>query len=638
MFASFSCDARLGEVELKKEIKADGSWKDAPYCGAFSIEDEVRFSIYIPRSLGAYGAAFRINRDGEEYRDIQFCFSHIEGSRDVYEIELDIRSLCATDTAGLFFYEILILRGEKTLFTVTYNNHDFELKYHSEAKFSLLVYDKEFCAKEWFGKGVMYHVFVDRFASGEIKPYEREDMILNEDWYEGIPQYAEYPGAPLKNNMFFGGNLAGVCEKLDYIASLGTKVIYLSPIFKAYSNHKYDTGDYGVIDEGFGGEEAFCELIKRADEKGIKIILDGVFNHTGDDSRYFNRYGKYDSVGAYNDENSPYHDWFCFKSFPNEYDSWWGIEILPRLNQNNKECKDFFTAEGGIIEKYTKMGIGGWRLDVADELPDEFLCDLRKTAHESSNGEAIIIGEVWENAALKVAYGKRRSYFQGKQLDSVMNYPLRNGIVEFVKNGYAEGLYDALVGLYSSYPRFVCDSLMNILGTHDTERILTVLGEHYSPDRSNAELSILKMSEEEKAKAIKLLKIASILQYTAYGIPSVFYGDEAGLEGYHDPFCRRTFPWGRENGEILDHYKRLGEIRTIEPALDRGDFKVVDRGERSIAFERSRGDSTLLVAANRGNAVYPLVASGKWQDLISGEIFDGHIPVFEDSARILKKI
>ena len=638
MFAGFFYDASMANVEIKKEIKTKSSWENAPYLGAFSIDDEVRFSIYIPRALGAYGAAFRINKDGEDYRDIQFSYLRTEGSRDIYQVELNIRSFCEGAASALFFYEILILRGEKTLFTSTYNNYDFELKNHSDSKFTLLVYDNEFYPKEWFGIGIMYHIFVDRFAKGEIKPYFRDDIEINEDWENGIPQYAEYQGAPLKNNMFFGGNLAGISDKLDYIASIGTKVIYLSPIFKAYSNHKYDTGDYSVVDEAFGGEEALCELIKKADQKGIKIILDGVFNHTGDDSLYFNRYGKYASCGAYNDESSPYHNWYRFKKFPDEYESWWGIDILPKLDQHNKECKDFFVGKGGIIEKYTKMGIGGWRLDVADELPDDFLDELRKTAHESSDGRAVIIGEVWENAAVKIAYGKRRRYFQGKQLDSVMNYPLRNGIVEFLKSGRAEMLYNALTELYSSYPRFVCDSLMNILGTHDTERILTVLGENYSPDESNAELSVKRMSDEEKAKAVKYLKIASVLQYTVYGIPSVFYGDEAGLEGYHDPFCRRTFPWGREDEDLLAHYRKLGELRLSEKAFDRGDFRILERGEETIAFERRRDDSTVIVAANRSAGYYVLAQNGKWLDLISGEIFEDEILVAKDTARILKKI
>lgn len=638
MFANFSDDANTGIVKIKKEIKAGSSCENASYCGAFSIDDEVRFSITIPRSMGAYGAAFRINKDGEDYFDLQFSYFETLGSADVYTLDVNMRDLSQNGEGGLFFYEILVLRGEKTLFTSSINNHDFELSYHSDSKFSLLVYSSESEANEWFGDGIMYHIFVDRFAKGEIEPYSRDDVELNEDWYNGIPQFSEIQGASLKNNMFFGGNLAGVCDKLDYIASLGARVIYLSPIFEAYSNHKYDTGDYETVDEMFGGEKALRKLISEAEKKKIKIILDGVFNHTGDNSKYFNRYGNYVSVGAYNDPASSYHNWYTFRSFPEEYDSWWGIRILPRLDQNNPECKKYFVGDGGIIEKYTKMGIGGWRLDVADELPDAFLDELRTRALDSSDGRAVIIGEVWENAAVKTAYGKRRRYFQGKQLDSVMNYPIRNGIIEFVKYGNAEMLYNVLVEIYASYPRHASHSLMNILGTHDTERILTVLGDDYSPNESNRELSTKRMGDSERARAIRLLKLAATIQYTVYGIPSVFYGDEAGIEGYHDPFCRRTFPWGSECAELLEYYRRLGEIRLSEKAFFRGDFNVLCHGESTIAYERKAEDSHILIGANRSNGYYVIRAQGKWGDLVSGESFENEIIIPSDSARILKKL
>ena len=624
-------------VEIIREIKVDSSWENASYSGAFSVNDDIRFRIVLPTNMGAQGAVMRINRDGEEYWDIPLTLLSYELGREEYIVELNLRNLCGPVPA-LFFYEFLFLRGTRTLFTSSMNNFDFELSYYSESKFSLLVYEDYFKPKEWFGKGIMYHVFVDRFAKGEIDPYWRDDYVINEDWYNGIPQYAKNPGDKLKNNMFFGGNLKGIEDKLDYLESLGTKVIYLSPIFKAYSNHKYDTGDYMTIDEMFGGEKAFVSLLNKAKEKGISIILDGVFNHTGDDSLYFNKYRKYITNGACNCENSKYRDWYNFKSYPCDYDSWWGIDILPKLNQNNEDCRNFFVGEGGVIEKYTKMGIGGWRLDVADELPDVFLYELRNRVHKNSNGQGIVIGEVWENAAVKSAYGHRRNYFHGRQLDSVMNYPLRNGIIDFVTYGSAEMLYNVLVELYSSYPRCVSDSLMNILGTHDTERILTVLGDNYRPDAPNDYLAVMRMSANEKDIAIQRLKMASILQYTVYGIPSVFYGDEAGIEGYHDPFCRRTYPWGRENIELLDHYRRLGELRNIEKAFDRGSFRVIEHGKETLAYERIKDDSRVVVIANGGENIYRTRIEGKWIDMLSYESFENYATIPPHSARILKQL
>ena len=630
-------NASSNNVEVIKERKVDSSWENASYCGAFSVNDDIRFRISVPTSMGTQGVVLRINRDGENYWDIPLVLSSFELGREEYCIELNLRHICGPVPA-LFFYEFLFLRGTRTLFTSSVNNYDFELSYHSESKFSLLVYEDYFASKEWFGMGIMYHVFIDRFAKGDIAPWHRDDIVINDDWYNGVPQYAKNQGDKLNNNMFFGGNLKGIEDKLDYLESLGTKVIYLSPIFKAYSNHKYDTGDYMTIDEMFGGEEAFRSLLDRAKERGISIILDGVFNHTGDDSLYFNKYGKYDSLGACNSADSPYKDWYNFKCYPCDYDSWWGIDILPKLNLNNESCRDYFLGHDGVIEKYTKMGIGGWRLDVADELPDEFLYRLRECVHRYSSGQGIIIGEVWENAAVKSTYGKRRNYFHGRQLDSVMNYPLRNGIIDFVTYGLADMLYNVLVELYASYPRCVCDSLMNILGTHDTERILTVLGDNYRPDASNDHLAVMRMTAQEKEIAIKRLKLASILQYTVYGIPSVFYGDEAGMEGYHDPFCRRPYPWGRENEELLEHYKKLGELRVIEKAFDRGSFRVLDHGKETITYERCKDDSRVVVIANGGENIFRTRIEGKWIDMLTYESFENYISVPQNSARILKQI
>lgn len=637
MFTQLSNNASTNNVEFIKEVKVDGSWENASYYGAFSVEKEIRFKISIPTSMGVQGMVLRINRDGEDYWDIPMNLTSFWPGREEYSVELNLRTLCGPVPA-LFFYEFLFLRGLRTLFTSSINNYDFSLTYSSGSKFSLLVHEEYFKPKEWFGKGIMYHVFVDRFAKGEIAPYRRDDMIMNDDWYNGVPQYVKNPGDRLANNMFFGGNLRGVEDKLDYLESLGTKVIYLSPIFKAYSNHKYDTGDYMTVDEMFGGEVALRSLIYKAREKGMSIILDGVFNHTGDDSLYFNKYAKYLSAGAYNYDGSKYHDWYTFKSYPDEYESWWGIDIMPKLNQNNPECRNYFVGEGGVIEKYTKMGIGGWRLDVADELPDEFLYGLRERVHEHTDGEGIVIGEVWENAAVKSAYGKRRNYFHGRQLDSVMNYPLRNGIIDFVTCGSAEMLYNVLIELYSSYPRCVSDSLMNILGTHDTERIITVLGDNYRPDAPNDHLAVMRMTHHEKEKAIARLKLASILQYTVYGIPSLYYGDEAGIEGYHDPFCRRTYPWGREEKKLIKHYKRLGQLRSIEKAFDRGDFRVLDHGESTLVFERSKEDSYVVVIANGGNENYKVKLDGKWIDMLSYESYENFITTKPHSARIMKKI
>jgi glycosidase len=581
----------------------------------------------------------RICRDGGEDADYPFQFVSTDMVRDTYKLKIDTAALCGGDNDGLFFYEILFLRGADTLFTSTENNVTFSLERYSERRFLMLVYQKGFSTPEWFHGRVMYQVFVDRFYKGIGEVGTRDDVIVNEDWENGIPQYVEHQGEPIKNNMFFGGNLWGVAEKLEYLKSLGVGVIYLNPIFKAYSNHKYDTGDYFEIDSMFGGKAAFDNLIKKASELDIKIILDGVFNHTGDNSLYFDRYGEYGNVGAYSSENSKYRNWFCFKGNRDNYDSWWGIKILPRLNHSNEDCRRYFTGENGVGAEYIKQGVAGWRLDVADELSDDFLDEFCQAVKQESNGEAIIIGEVWENATEKVAYGKRRKYLRGAQLDSVMNYPLRKGIMRFVLDGDAEFLSDILQSIYSTYPKTVCDSLMNILGTHDTERALTVFGkgDDETCDEAGSILAYKRLSSENKKNAIKKMKLATAIQYTVYGVPSVYYGDEAGLEGYRDPFCRMPYPWGKEESELVEFYRTLGKIREENRNIfAEGEFKVDYIDDALIVYTRSYLKDKICVIANASNTQVSYTLPGKWRSLVDGKRFDGNIDAY--SAVILKRM
>ncbi|MBE6584278.1 MAG: glycoside hydrolase family 13 protein [Ruminococcaceae bacterium] len=631
------------KITIKKFIGAE----DVSSLGALAYGDVVTFEVSVPSRLGVGGVVCRIRRDGREDKDLAFEQVGSGNVCDVYTYSLDTAALCGNHESGLFYYEFLFLRGEHTLFTDTVNNFDFTVSEHEGTRFRLLVYKKDYKTPQKFGRGVMYQIFTDRFFGGSgdkahgVKA--RDDVEINYDWDNGIPQYADHNGEPLKNNMFFGGTLWGVAEKLDYLKSLGVTFIYLCPVFEAYSNHKYDTGDYSKIDEMFGGEEAFDNLIERARELGIGVILDGVFNHTGDDSIYFNRYRRYGDGGAFNDASSPYKDWYKFRSYPYDYESWWGIEILPKLNHKNEACRRYFTGQDGIIQKYIKRGIVGWRLDVADELSNEFLDELRIAAKTVSDGDAVIIGEVWENAADKVAYGQRRRYFQGDQLDSVMNYPLKNAIVDYCLYADAGCLYNTLVEIYASYPERVSHKLMNLLGTHDTERILTVLGRDIGDgDEPNCVLAVKRLTESQRERGVRLLKIAAALQFGSYGIPCVYYGDEVGLEGYGDPFCRMPFPWSDierpYRAEILDYYTRLGEIRKTEPALDGGRFYVLAYSESAIAFVRENSESRLIVAAAREKDYEFDVPDGvTYVDLISGKEFCGRIRIGADQAMILKE-
>ena len=614
---------------IEKRIGA----KDVSALGAFSVHDTLTLTVRAPRALGAAGVVLRIAPDGGAAQDLPLAFTDTEKGVDVYRLKLPMAELTREKHGGLFYYEYLFLRGRDTLFTTTRDNVTFTLSPHSAGKFRLLVTGEMLETPTWFRGRTMYHVFVDRFAPG--KGEHCPDAVYHAQWNEEIEQFGAYPGAPVANNEFFGGTLWGIIDRLDHLTSLGVGVLYLSPVFKAASNHKYDTGDYEQVDPQFGGDEALQALLDACKERDIAVILDGVFNHTGSDSRYFNKEGHYASLGAYQSPESPYHNWFYFKKFPDSYECWWNIKILPKLNLSNPEVHRYFVGEKGIIEKYTKMGVAGWRLDVADELPDPFLDELHERVRANTEGQGVIIGEVWENAADKIAYDKRRRYFRGGQLDGVMNYPVRRGVISFVRDGNATALAAALREIWGSYPTCVSHTLMNLLSTHDTERILTVLGgEIDDGSRSNAELRELRMTPAQRKLAITRLKMAAALQFTVFGVPSIFYGDEAGLEGYHDPFCRRPYPWGRENKELLAFYRKLGRIRRENPVLAQGDFAIIKEAESAIAYERKGETGHLIVAANRGEKPFSLTLPKGAKELLLGKKSGKRVEILQNEVKI----
>ena len=600
-------------------IRKSVGGEDVSLRGAFLHRDVLQLSVQVPRALGAAAVVLRLAPDGGEDADYPLAFAGSDLGVDTYTLTLSLAALCGKAEAGLFYYEFLFLRGPDTLFTSTSDNVTFALSPHSAGRFRLLVSEDDYDTPRRFRGRVMYHAFVDRFAPGRGE--RPAGAVYHENWHEEIEQFGAYPGAPVPNTEFFGGTLWGIIDKIDHLASLGVGVLYLSPIFKSVSNHKYDTGDYETVDPQFGGEAALRALIDACRERNIDVMLDGVFNHTGDDSRYFNAKGNYRSLGAAQSVLSPYYQWYYFREYPHTYECWWDIPILPKLRLAHPDVHRYFVGEGGIIDRYTRMGIMGWRLDVADELPNAFLDELRLRVKNATDGEGVVLGEVWENAADKIAYGRRRRYFQGRQLDSVMNYPLRRGVISFVREGDAAALASVLRELWASYPTAVCHSLMNILSTHDTERILTVLGDR--PDdgsRTNAELRTARMSKTERRRATALLKMAAALQYTVFGVPSLYYGDEAGMEGYHDPFCRRPYPWGREDKSLLAFYRKLGRIRCENPVFADGDFRILAEADHAIAFERKSESGHVVVAANRGEAPFPFtLPRGRAVDLISGK-------------------
>lgn len=505
----------------------------------------------------------------------------------------------------------------------------------SKNAFLLTVFSKDYKTPDWFKGGVMYQIFPDRFCKQGLMP-DIKGRVNRRDW-GGEPTFLPNQNGKVLNNDFFGGNFQGVISKLPYLKALGVTIIYFNPIFEAASNHRYDTSNYMNIDPYLGTEEDFSNLVKAAENQGIRVILDGVFNHTGDDSLYFNKYGNYPSLGAYQSKDSPYYSWYSFSEFPNKYSSWWGIDILPEVNENSQEYQEFIFNEGGVLKNWLNFGIGGYRLDVADELPDFFLKKLRKSVKET-NPEAIIIGEVWEDASNKIAYSKRREYLQGFELDSVMNYPLKDSIIHYIKTGKASDLLHTIRVLINHYPKQTVDCLMNILGTHDTVRILTVLGgiECYNKIEMAKETAYL--SHKAKEIAIEKLKMAAVLQFTLPGVPCIYYGDENAMEGHIDPFCRRCFDWENLHTDLIAFYSTLGEIRkNYNDIFKDGEFTSIDTQNGLMYYKRSKNENSIYVYTNNSSKSYILQCDEKLLNCLTQEVYEKQIIIKPYSYGIFVK-
>ena len=571
------------------------------FASSYLALSSVRLSIF------AYGADEPLLTESMEWKERR------EGN-DVFSITFEDVPL----SVGLYYLLITCQVPEGFRYVVTGVDHrgylspDFPYEYTKP----LLVYDRAYSPCEWMNGGVIYQIFVDRFHRGEDTPIP-EYAVYNPDWAHGIPEFPEYPGAPLKNNMIFGGNLSGIEAKLDYLAKLGVSCLYLSPICRATSNHKYDTGNYMEVDPAFGGEEALCSLTKAAKAKGIRIILDGVFNHTGDDSLYFNRYGRYDSVGAYESKSSPYVDWYHFKKHPDEYECWWDIKILPKLNLSNPEVRDYFLASDGVIARYASMGIGGMRLDVADELDDAFIAKIKECL-SSYSADNILYGEVWEDAAQKVAYSQLKHYYWGTELDGVMNYPVRTGLISYFKYGDTAPLRYALETVMRNAPLEVMHVQMNLLGTHDTERIVSALSDFNFEGMQNKDIAHVKLPEKMRKQSQKRVELAYLALATLPGVPCIYYGDEVGMEGYKDPFNRMPYTWKHKNQAFLRYMKSLLQFRRRTSLYSRGEFTLLRLDSDVLAFARTDGKTSYLTIINRTDRPL-LFSSDGLCDVVFGE-------------------
>ena len=455
----------------------------------------------------------------------------------------------------------------------------------------------------WVRNAVFYQIFVERFARGS----PAHDPLDIQPW-----------GSPPTHGNFMGGNLQGIIDRLDYLSDLGVTALYLTPIFQSPSNHKYDTMDYFMVDPQFGDVGLLRQLVEACHQRGLRVVLDGVFNHCSDQHPFFldvKRHGP----------QSRYWNWFHIRNWPfpdhfgthgevlQWYDCWWGFHTLPKLNYHHPEVEAYFLNVASYWLR--EAGIDGWRLDVPNEVIQSFWPKFRR-AVKAVNPDAYIVGEIWDDAS---------SWLQGDQFDAVMNYRFQKALMGY----FAEEQMDAhafdhtLHNLLQDYPEPATAVMLNLLGSHDTARPMTVV--HRRGGGSHA---------------LESLKLMAAMQFTCTGAPCIYYGDEIGMEGDKDPDCRRCYPWGWEQraeesgqrAELLAYYKRLIAVRKNNPALRHGVFRTLkaDSHHQFYAFERDDPDNRCVVALNRGDHDYTLPLS---PDLLATELLS-NLPIRNDQVTI----
>ena len=509
-------------------------------------------------------------------------------SRDGYE---DYTVVFALPLPGLYFYYFRIETQNETfsLFREGYDQTNME----AGEKWQVSCIPSDFSGAPAFAGKIMYQIFPDRFfrkgvcdTKTKLRPFRMHENMTD------VPDFEPDDSGEVRNCDFFGGNLKGIAEKLDYLRDTGVSVLYLNPIFKAWSNHRYDTCDYKAVDELLGTEEDFRELCQAAHARGMKIVLDGVFSHTGSRSLYFDEKEEFGG-GALHHADSPYRNWYDFHP-DGTYTSWWGIKTLPCVRELQDSYLDYMIRdEDSVVAHWLRVGADGFRLDVADELPDEFIALLRRRLKEIKP-DAILIGEVWEDASNKISYDCRRRYFTAGELDSVMNYPWRSAILELLTAKIDVFAFRrTIMDLWENYPPAVHHTLMNMLSTHDTVRILTALSP-VAPPSGKKERSCWMIPQEGRAEAFLRLRIAFLIQFLLPGMPCVYYGDEIGMEGCEDPFCRGFYRWeNAETNPIRCFCQSLAALRNTHTSLQTGDLTVTVSDPEILVIQRRNNSETV---------------------------------------------
>ncbi len=518
--------------------------------------------------------------------------------------------------------------------------------------FQITVYEKDFTTPDWMKGAVMYQIFPDRFFRGSDYSFEamlktgesRPERIFHEDWYEDV----DIDGKPETGYLacdFYGGTLRGIAEKAEYLRSLNIDVLYLNPICEARSNHRYDTADYLNVDAILGGKEGYKAFSKTMKENQIRYIVDGVFSHTGADSRYFNKYGRYPEAGAYSafaeGKESRFASWYGFWRGENKevlYDSWWGFPELPNVKEDDLSYRDYILGPDGVVNHWIRGGASGVRLDVSDELPDSFLREMRSCVKEASSGDAVVLGEVWEEVTTKISYGNYRDFAFGRTHDTVMGYPFREAVLSFLRGDTDARTFSLTMEMYrENLPDQMYYCMMNLISSHDVPRAITELVGVPDPG-SREEQKKIQLTKSMRSRGAAFLKLAFAIQMLYPGCPCTYYGDEIGMDGYRDPFNRRTYPWGKETPmqqKLLSDFRNLSALRREYEVLRRGEIGMLVAEGDDLIFSRfldqdgkdhfgkeCAGAKKILCILNRSDKMKMLVRFDK-----TGEIHSlDHIP------------
>ncbi len=467
-------------------------------------------------------------------------------------------------------------------------------------RFRQTVYAPDFTVPDWAQDIVYYYIFPERFRNGnkrnDPKPgrdkYQNHGIEVHQNWLDRPWKPGTGDGSDgVYNNDFFGGDLAGIIEKLDYIKELGANTIYMTPVFRAASNHKYDTADYKTIDPAFGSNADFVRLTKEAAKRGIRVIPDTSLNHTGSDSIYFDRYGNFKSNGAFAggkpNPASPYYGWYSFDTSQTEPDKqfkgWVGVTDLPELDKASPGWREYaYGARDSVTRLWLDRGASGWRMDVAPWVSDDFWRGWR-AAVKQHRPDALTVAETWFDSS---------KYFLGDMFDSTMNYIFRNAVQDYAAGGKGQELYRQLEHLREAYPPQALYALMNLLSSHDQARALHVFGWH----DDTKDPAVVNRAKQR-------LKLAVLFQMIYPGAPTIYYGDEVGLTGGDDPYNRAAYPWadlgGQPDTALLAEFKRLTKMRHAHPVLRRGTLEApLFADEHVIVLARRLGDTWAITATN----------------------------------------